>query len=158
MFKYIGDILDKFTVGQRIIALLLILFFGSLMYLGPNLINSLSTDTDLLTNKVRILEEEITSLQSQVSQQSSTIRNQSIECTNRILDREAEFIEMISQLEMAVMESKFKKTNLDRYSYMVYPPSPTYGDTIQYVDENTEVEDMVISKLDLIKSKFNSVK
>ena len=38
MFKYISDILGKFTQGQRIIALLIVLFSIILIVLGPSVI------------------------------------------------------------------------------------------------------------------------
>lgn len=38
MFKYISEILGKFTQGQRIIALLIVLFSINLIVLGPSLI------------------------------------------------------------------------------------------------------------------------
>ena len=38
MFKYISEILGKFTPGQRILALLIVLFSITLIALGPSLI------------------------------------------------------------------------------------------------------------------------
>ena len=68
MFQYISDILGKFTPGQRILALLLLLFTITLISVGPNIVSSLTYDNDELMNKVKLQKTEISELSVRVTE------------------------------------------------------------------------------------------
>jgi len=62
MFKYISEILSKFTQGQRIIALLLLLFSITLIAIGPKIVESFTHSTDELEIRVQSQNTQIIEL------------------------------------------------------------------------------------------------
>lgn len=62
MFKYISDILSHFTSGQKITALILLLFTIIVLSLTPTVIKQLSDDCETLVNENTILNEQVDNL------------------------------------------------------------------------------------------------
>ena len=62
MFKYVSDILSHFTSGQKITALILLLFTIIVLTLTPTIIKQLSDDCETLVNENTILNEQVDNL------------------------------------------------------------------------------------------------
>lgn len=99
MFQYISDILGKFTPGQRILALLLLLFTITLISVGPNIVSSLTHDTDELTAKVKRQKTEIQDLSVRVNELNKVVLDNQSECTNNLLAKEREVLDILTQIE-----------------------------------------------------------
>ncbi len=99
MFQYISDILGKFTPGQRILALLLLLFTITLISVGPNIVSSLTHDTDELTAKVKRQKTEIQDLSVRVNELNKMVLDNQSECTNNLLAKEREVLDILTQIE-----------------------------------------------------------
>jgi len=99
MFKYISEILAQFSMPQRIIALLVVLLSVIVITLGPSLINSITLDGDELWTTINKQKTQITELQDETFRLNQVIRDNQLECTNQIIDREREILEKLSFLE-----------------------------------------------------------
>jgi hypothetical protein len=99
MFQYISDILGKFTPGQRILALLLLLFTITLISVGPNIVSSLTYDNDELMNKVKLQKTEISELSVRVTELNRQVLANQSECTNNLLAKEREVLDILTQIE-----------------------------------------------------------
>ena len=94
MFKYISEIIQNFTQGQRILALLIVVFSIILIVLGPSVINIFDEkDVKELTKEQR---DEIISLNKQIIDSKS-------ECTTTIVQLQDQIIadkrDMTNQLD-----------------------------------------------------------
>lgn len=130
MFKYISDILGKFSMGQRIVALLLLLLTITIITISPNLIDALTQDNTELDVKIERQKNEIDFLQKEVDTLKVTIRNNSRECTDEIIKREKEIMEEIEILRNRIrsMGSYHRESNpikiYDGHDTIVTLPSP----------------------------------
>jgi uncharacterized protein (UPF0333 family) len=104
MFKYISEILSKFTQGQRIIALLLLLLSIILISVGPRIVDSFTSSDEELKLRVESQNTQIIELNKRVTELNTQIIENQRECTNSIVIREAEIM-----MEIAELESKIKK-------------------------------------------------
>jgi len=84
---------------QRIIALLVVLLSVIVITLGPSLINSITLDGDELWTTINKQKTQITELQDETFRLNQVIRDNQLECTNQIIDREREILEKLSFLE-----------------------------------------------------------
>ena len=99
MFKYISEILGKFSMAQRITALLLLLLTITIITLTPKVIDATTQDCGELTEKVNRQQKEITSLNDDVDTLRFQLRKNSKECTDEIIKREKEIMEEIDRLK-----------------------------------------------------------
>ena len=84
MFKYISEIIQNFTQGQRILALMIVVFSIILIVLGPSVINIFDEkDVKELTKEQR---DEIISLNKQIIDSKA-------ECTTTIIQLQDQIIE-----------------------------------------------------------------
>ena len=122
MFKYISQILKNFTQGQRILALLIVVFSIILIVLGPSVINIFDEkDVKELTKEQR---DEIISLNKQ------------------IIDSKAECTTTIVQLQDQIIADKRDMTNQldeirDRIKSMEYQ-------SVEYQPEEIVVTPIVV--------------
>lgn len=161
MFKYITEILSQFNVGQRVFVLFQLLFFISLIYLIPKLIDTYNPSNDKLETKITNLEEKINYLEIENDDKSSLIRQIRLDCTNQIVEREQEFIQMLTDLEVGINRFKSQKVNLERRSMI--PDRNIILDTVQpqrkqiYIDyDDNQSEDYVLDKIKTYKSKISN--
>ena len=112
MFKYVSDILKNFSMSQRIIALILLLFTIVIVLTGPKIVDSLTKDNTELIEKIEIqdliigdLKKDINNLNVQVDTLNNILRLNQIECTNQIIKREKEIMVQLSTLERNVINS-----------------------------------------------------
>jgi len=90
MFKYISDIIGKFTPQQRILALLVLMFTLVLIYLGPKLISKNQCE-DCVTKNIEQA--------NQISDLYDRIKSQQSECTDELYEREMSFRKRLDTLE-----------------------------------------------------------
>lgn len=106
MFKYISEILSQFSMSQRIIALLVVLLSIIIITLGPSLINSITLDKDELWVTINNQKTQIVQLQEETTNLNKIIRDNQLECTNQIVNREREILEKLSFLENQMKETQ----------------------------------------------------
>jgi cell division septum initiation protein DivIVA len=128
MLKYVSDILSKFTSSQRILALLLLLFTIILVSIGPNIVSSLTYDNDELTNKVKLQKTEIQDLTVRVNELNKLVLNNQTECTNHLLAKEQEVIDILTQIEKDASKLHTKTIHTTSQIKSSYP--------LSYVVEN----------------------
>ena len=98
MFKYISDILSKFTPRQRINALVILVLTITAISIGPKIADTLLYDNDELELKVERQKKEIKELSDRVTVLNTTVLKNQEECTNTILSKEREILEVINHL------------------------------------------------------------
>lgn len=114
MFKYISEILSKFTQGQRIMALMLLLFSIILISIGPKIAETLTYNDEELKSRVESQTIQILELNSRITELNTQIIANQRECTDAIVEREKEIMG-----EIVNLESKVKKTNQkDPFGYV----------------------------------------
>lgn len=106
MFKYISEIISQFSMSQRIIALLLVLFSIVLITLGPSLIQTITLDSGELWGTINKQKTQIQELQTEVDVLNKNIRDNQRECTNLIVEREKEILEEIARIESRIGSRK----------------------------------------------------
>jgi hypothetical protein len=110
MFKYISEILSKFTQGQRIMALLLLLFSITLISVGPKIVESFTSSSEELELRVQSQNTQIIQLNKRVNELTTQIIDNQRECTNSIVVREAEILMEIAELERRI-KNEMKNQN-----------------------------------------------
>jgi hypothetical protein len=107
MFKYLSEILGKFTEGQRITALLIVLFGAIIITLGPSLIKD--TNCKEVYTELEKQRGEILRLNSEIVQVQSS-------CTNERISREREILKILNVIEKDIIriqrESKSISENI----------------------------------------------
>ena len=98
MFKYISTILKTFTPAQRILALLLLLFFITVIMVGPAMINSFKTNNDELIIRITSQNKQIKELTIRVDELNKQVIDNQRECTNQILEKEREIVLAVSSI------------------------------------------------------------
>jgi len=114
MFKYISDILSKFTQTQRIIALVILLSSIIIISIGPKVVELVTYNNEELEIKVESQRKLISELSQNVNDLNETVIKNQKECTNKILQRENEILVIINEIENYV--KKPKKTTLYKIS------------------------------------------
>ena len=118
MFKYISQILNKFTQGQRILALCILLFAITFISVGPKIVSSLTYDDTELKAQLNEKTNEINQLRKEVTDLNLRVQETQIECTDRVFQREQEILKMIEDLQnsaancKAPKETKLQKVNI----------------------------------------------
>lgn len=113
MFKYISEILSKFTQGQRIVALLLLLFTITLISIGPKIVESLTSSDEELKLRVESQNIQIQELNKRVTELNTQIISNQRECTDAIVEREVEIMNQIADLETRIKKEHSKYKNLE---------------------------------------------
>ena len=163
MLKYVEGILTKFSIGQRVFVLFQLLFFITLVYLGPKILQSYKPENESLNEKINKLEETINLLEDENRKKSDIIRDERISCTNQIVDRENQFVQMLTDLENGVNNIKKSKISFKRRSTI--PSRMIIVDTVQtesypapapmIIEDEMDSEDYVLNKIKSYKSTIN---
>jgi hypothetical protein len=162
MFKYIESILSKFSVEQRVLALFLLLFFISLIYLGPKFLDSFNPDNEKLENKLSTMEMKLSNLEDEIEQKSTLLRNERLSCTNQILEREAQFIKMLNDLEFGVNKIRNDQVNLERIKLFSYQniilDTVSQYPTTEYFENTSDskTDDYVLDVIKKYKSELKN--
>lgn len=129
MFKYLSDILSKFTPQQRIIALGLLLFTAVLLGLGNSLIDAYSKSDEVLSDKVRRLELSQSILIKENDSLYNSLSNSQIQCSRDIMDVRTKILEDLGVLEREMVNRK-SKINYKVESYQPTQYIDNFGDTV----------------------------
>ena len=123
MFKYLSDILSKFTPQQRILAFGLLLFTAVLLGLGNSLIDAYSKSDEVLSDRVRRLELSQSILIRENDSLYNSLSDNQIQCARDIRDVRTKILE-----DLGILEREIINRNRRVRSYESYEP-------IQYVDD-----------------------
>lgn len=99
MFKYISKILIQFSTPQKIVALSMLLLAIVTITIAPSLISSIILDRDELNSEIKRQGTKIKNLEIHADSLEYKIRKSGMECTNQIVLREEEFLEMLERLK-----------------------------------------------------------
>ena len=98
MFKYISEILSKFTQRQRIVALVILLISIIIISVGPKITESLTYDDKELKLRIESQNTHIIELNQRVNELNTQVINNQRECVNEIVRRETEILEIINEI------------------------------------------------------------
>ena len=99
MFKYISNILAQFSTPQKIVALSMLLLAIVIITIAPSFISSITLNRDELNSEIKRQDTKIKNLEINVDSLEYKIRKSGMECTNQIVLREEEFLEMLERLK-----------------------------------------------------------
>ena len=99
MFKYISKILAQFSTPQKIVALSMLLLAIVIIFIAPSIISSVTLDRDELNSEIKRQGTKIKNLEIHADSLEYKIRKSGMECTNQIVLREEEFLEMLERLK-----------------------------------------------------------
>ena len=99
MFKYISKILAQFSTPQKIVALSMLLLAIVIITIAPSFIASITLNRDELNSEIKRQDTKIKNLEINVDSLEYKIRKSGMECTNQIVLREEEFLEMLERLK-----------------------------------------------------------
>jgi hypothetical protein len=109
MFKYIATILKTFTSAQRILALMLLLFFISVIMVGPAIIKSFKSNDEELTLRITSQNKQIKELTIRVDELNDQVIDNQRECTNQLLSKEREIVAAVTEI---INEAERQRTAL----------------------------------------------
>lgn len=165
MFKYISEILSKFTQGQRIVALLLLLISIILISIGPKIVETLTYSDEELESRMESQTTQILELNTRLTELNTQIISNQKECTDAIVEREKEIMG-----EIVNLESKIKKTSTmsnKRVNKTMETSTDVYPDTVVLMmssspesvrtkeKEKTQPNQMMLDGLNDIKKNLN---
>ena len=99
MFKYISEIIGKFSMTQRITALVVLLIAITTITLGPSILDAVSQDNEELNVKVERQRRQLILLSNEVDSLTFVIRKNQRDCTDQIIEREEEIYAQLDRLE-----------------------------------------------------------
>ncbi len=171
-FKGIPEILEKFTLTQRILALLMLLMTIVLITLGPKLIDALTTSNTECISETKRQSVRITYLEKVVDTLDMKIIKNQRRYTNESAQREAEFIAMLDELKGDINRSKNRRSvklypivrnemvrNVDSGG-VVYSPAPDMIERSPTVIQEPGISDKkvndIVKKIETLKKKVKN--
>ena len=149
MFKYISHILSSLTPAQRILGLIMILCSVTIITLGPSLINANTTNCEDLKIRVESQNTQIIELNKRVSDLNTSILQNQSECTNRLINKEKEIYDIISE-----MENELQKNNKPRNNYRLISQETDSIPTRTIETNETPNNKKVLKMIKKVKSKL----
>lgn len=155
MIKYVSDILNNFTQGQRIWALIIVLISIVTITLGPLFIKGILLDRDEYVSRIQTLEKRERTLIAEKDSIISLLGDQKLDClaesdslvkkianqrkefTDQIYARETEFLEKIRGIYKTLSSSyqDYSKMKSSSYYSMTTSPAEIYNpDTLSLLD------------------------
>jgi hypothetical protein len=162
MFKYISKILAQFSTPQKIVALSMLLLAIVIISIAPSFISSITLDRDELDSEIKKQDVKIEKLESDVDSLESSIRRNEKECTNQIVFREEEFLQMLDQLKGDIRsnnrntEERIVRLNTISKEKRIY----TVGDSsvsMMLVPESPREEKVIVYKKPRISSTISMI-
>ena len=162
MFKYISKIIAQFSTPQKIVALSMLLLAIVIITIAPSLISSITLDRDELDSEIKKQDLKIEKLESDVDSLESSIRRNEKECTNQIVFREEEFLQMLDQLKGDIRsnnrntEERIVRLNTISKEKRIY----TVGDSsvsMMLVPESPREEKVIVYKKPRISSTISMI-
>jgi len=99
MFKYISVIIGKFSITQRITALVILLIAIITITLGPSILDVVSQDNEELNLKVERQRRQLILVSNEVDSLTFIIIKNQRDCTNQTIEREEEIYAQLDRLE-----------------------------------------------------------
>jgi ribosome-associated translation inhibitor RaiA len=158
MFKYLSEILSKFTPQQRILALGLLLFTIVTLTLGNKVIDTLNQSDKVLQDKVRRLELSQSILISENDSLYNSLSSSQIQCSNDIMGVRRKILEDLGILETQMISQR------RRVSYKVQSQPTQYidnfGDTVMVSQMSSpiQIEDNSEDMIKAIRSLKDKIK
>jgi hypothetical protein len=162
MFKYISKILAQFSTPQKIVALSMLLLAIVIITIAPSLISSITLDRDELDSEIKKQDLKIEKLESDVDSLESSIRRNEKECTNQIVFREEEFLQMLDQLKGDIRsnnkntEERIVRLNTISTGKKIYPVGDS-SVSMMLVQEAPREEKVIVYKKPQISSTISMI-
>ena len=162
MFKYISKILAQFSTPQKIVALSMLLLAIVIITIAPSLISSITLDRDELDSEIKKQDVKIEKLESDVDSLESSIRRNEKECTNQIVFREEEFLQMLDQLKGDIRsnnkntEERIVRLNTISTEKKIYPVGDS-SVSMMLVQEAPREEKVIVYKKPQISSTISMI-
>lgn len=162
MFKYISKILAQFSTPQKIVALSMILLSIVIITIAPTLISSVTLDRDELNSEIKRQDIKIEKIKIDVDSLEFKIRRNGKECTNQIVSREEEFLQMLDQLKENIRnnnrntEEKIIRINKNSVEKMVYPAGDS-SVSVMIIQELPREEKIIVYKKPQIGSTISMI-
>lgn len=106
MFKYVSEILTKFTQKQRIFALMILLISIIIISIGPKITESFTYNDQELNLRVESQNVQIGELTQRVNELNTQVIKNQRECVNEIIRRESEILDMINEIDLHARKTK----------------------------------------------------
>jgi hypothetical protein len=161
MFKYLSDILSKFTSSQRLIVLGLILFTTIILTLGNSVLTTYSNSDKILKDKIERLELSQSVLLSKNDSLYLKISESEIQCARDIMEVRRKILEDLDILERNVSRSNYQQIQQNQSSYVPNSYVDVHGDTIivlQSVPEPIQIINNTATMLGCIKDLKEKIK
>lgn len=111
MFKYLSDILSKFSPQQRLLALVILLSSILLITFGGKIIDSFNSGTKPLQRQITRLKSENTELSNQLDTLRGVVLANELQCSEDILEVRRKILDDLGILERNVMNQMRLKEN-----------------------------------------------
>jgi hypothetical protein len=158
MFKYLSDILSKFTPKQRLTALGLLLLTIIMLGLGNSIITTYSTSDKVLNDRISRLEISQRILLKENDSLYSSLSESQIQCSNDIMGVRRKILEDLGVLETQMISQR------RRVSYKVQSQPTQYidnsGDTVMVSQMSSpiQIEDNSEDMIKAIRSLKDKIK
>jgi hypothetical protein len=161
MFKYISKILAQFSTPQKIVALSMLLLAIVIISIAPSIISSVTLDRDELNSEIKRQDTKIKNLEIHADSLEYKIRKSGMECTNQIVLREEEFLEMLENLKGDLrnhnnMEDRIVRLNTVSKEKRIYPVGDS-SVSMMMVREEPRQEKVIIYKKPQISSTLSLI-
>lgn len=161
MFKYISKILAQFSTPQKIVALSMLLLAIVIISIAPSIISSVTLDRDELNSEIKRQGTKIKNLEIHADSLEYKIRKSGMECTNQIVLREEEFLEMLENLKGDLrnhnnMEDRIVRLNTVSKEKRIYQVGDS-SVSMMMVHEEPRQEKVIIYKKPQISSTLSLI-
>lgn len=147
MFKYISQILNSLTPAQRILGLVFILFTITIITLGPSIINANTTNCEDLNLRVSSQNKQIIELNNRITELNNTLLSSQTECTNRLVSKQKEILDIISQMENELVKNNSSSNHLKLISRETKPDSLVSFRTLKPLKQDNNKMIKMVKKL-----------
>jgi cell division septum initiation protein DivIVA len=127
----------------------MILCSVTIITLGPSLINANTTNCEDLKIRVESQNTQIIELNKRVSDLNTSILQNQSECTNRLINKEKEIYDIISE-----MENELQKNNKPRNNYRLISQETDSIPTRTIETNETPNNKKVLKMIKKVKSKL----
>jgi hypothetical protein len=159
MFKYISKILAQFSTPQKIVALSMLLLSIIIISIAPSIISSVTLDRDELNSEIKRQDSKIKDLKIHVDSLEYKIRKSGMECTNQIVLREEEFLEMLERLKCDLRDHNNIEDRIVKLNTTTGRKMYTVGDSSvsMMIQEEPIQEKVIIYKKPQINSTLSLI-
>jgi hypothetical protein len=153
MFKYLSDILSKFTPQQRLLALVLLLFTAVLLGLGGKVIDSFNQSDEVLKGRVSQLQSSQKILSDANDSLAYIITQNQIQCVRDISDVRNKILEDLGILERNLQQTMNQQSVEPQYYTTTHEEYVPHIETEVQRVERSEVREMPVMMMTQSKPK-----